>query len=298
MAKVYLSEIKAGVVPTTFWVDEDEEPVELDSVSWSSAETGRSREGLEELDEIVGKGHGFVTVKPLRLFKKIIQIWCPPNGLILDPYAGSGTTGHAVLQLNHETSRDRRFILIEQGRPEGGDKYARTLTWTRLKNAVTGERPDAKGRTQVRATVLRGGFEFRSLTRQIDAKTVMSMKRDELIDVVITSHWDTNSRNGPNLQRVDDAKHIYLVGKDENNAGYFIIWKGDGPVGQLDVNTYREVLAEGKRAGLRTPYHVYARYEVYQSKNVLFYKIPDKILAHLGLSEASDRYNDAESVAV
>lgn len=112
MAKVYLSEVKAGVVPTTFWVDE-EEMIELGSVSWSSSETGRSREGLEELDEIVGKGHGFVTVKPLKLFKKIIQLWCPANGLVLDPYAGSGTTGHAVLKLNHDLGASRRFILVE-----------------------------------------------------------------------------------------------------------------------------------------------------------------------------------------
>jgi adenine-specific DNA-methyltransferase len=296
MAKVYLSEIKAGVVPTTFWVDEDDEVTELESTSWSSAETGRSREGLEELDEIVGKGHGFITVKPLKLFKKIIQLWCPPNGLVMDPYAGSGTTGHAVLEINHQTDSARRFILIEQGRPEGGDKYARTLTWMRVKNAVTGERTDQDGTLRQTGAPLGGGFEFRMLTSQIDAKTVLSMKRDELIDVVITSHWDTNTRNAPNLQRIDDPKYTYLVGKNERNEGYFIIWKGDGVVGQLDVDTYRDVLAEGKRAGLTAPLHVYARYEIYQSKNVIFYKIPDKILAHLGLNEASDRYNNAELV--
>lgn len=295
MFKVFLSEIKAGVVPTTFWLDEDEEPISLESVSWSSSETGRSREGLEELDEIVGQGHGFATVKPLKLFKKIIQIWSPPNGLVLDPYAGSGTTGHAVLELNWETGLDRRFICIEQGRPDQGDKYARTLTWSRLSNAVTGVRPGRDGQTGLRARPFGGGFEFRMLTTQIDARTVMSMKRDELVDVVITSHWDTNTRGGPNLQRIDDAKFRYLVGKNERDEGYFIIWTGDGPVGQLDVNTYRDVLAEGKKAGLRTPYHVYARYEVYQSRNVIFYKIPDKILAHLGLSEASDPYNESEA---
>lgn len=294
MAKVYLTEIKAGVVPTTFWVDEEDELTTLGSTSWAPSETGRTREGLEELDAVVGKGHGFTTVKPLKLFKKIIQIWCPATGLVLDPYAGSGTTGHAVLQLNHESGTTRRFILIEQGRPENGDKYARTLTWTRVRNAITGQRPDAKGKLKKTAEPMGGGFEFRSLTSQIDAKTVMSMKRDELVDVVITSHWDTASRNAPNLQRIEDDKFTYLVGKNERNEGYFIIWKGEGPVGQLDVETYRDVLAEGKRAGLKTPYHVYARYEVYQSKNVVFYKIPDKILAHLGLNEASDPYNDAE----
>jgi len=52
------------------------------------------------------------------------------------------------------------------------------------------------------------------------------------------------------------------------------------------------VTQEGRKAGLRQPYHVYARYEVYQSKNIIFYKIPDKILAHLGLNENSDSYNE------
>jgi adenine-specific DNA-methyltransferase len=113
MLKVYYTGIKAGVVPTTFWVDE-EERLELGAVSWSSTETGRSREGLEELDRLVGPGHNFLTVKPLNLFKKIIQLWCPIDGVVLDPYAGSGTAGHAVLDLNFQAGGRRRFILIEQ----------------------------------------------------------------------------------------------------------------------------------------------------------------------------------------
>lgn len=297
MVKIYEDEVKAGAVPMTFW-DEDFyiEPYELGSVSWAYTESGRSREGTEELKEILGKDFVFETVKPLKLIKKIIQLWAPPTGLVLDPYAGSGTTGHAVLELNCEVEHSaRRFILIEQGSPERGDKYARGLTRERLRRAITGERADGEGSLRQLAQPLGGGFEFRMLTSQIDARTVMSMKRDELVDVVITSHWDTTSRGGPGLQRIDDPKFTYLVGKNDRDEGYFIIWKGDGPVGQLDVNTYREVLAEGKKAGLRTPYHVYARYEVYQSKNVIFYKIPDKILAHLGLNEASDPYNESEA---
>jgi adenine-specific DNA-methyltransferase len=284
MAKVYYSEIKAGVVPTTFWVDE--ELLDLGPVSWSSAETGRSREGLEELDQLVGAGHNFTTVKPLNLFKKIIQIWCPLDGLVMDPYAGSGTTGHAVLELNHQTNGGRRFILIEQGAPESGDKYARTLTWRRLSNAVTGMRPDG-GQVEP----LGGAFEYRLLTKAIDARTVMNMKRDELIDVVLTSHWETQRRAAPSLQRYDEAGYQYLIGKDEVGEGYFLIWNNGGPVGSLDLDSYKVVTAEAKRAGLRPPLHVYARYETFQSPNVRFWKIPDKILAHLGLDE-HDIYNN------
>lgn len=139
-----------------------------------------------------------------------------------------------------------------------------------------------------------GGFEFRMLTRQIDAKTVLSMKKDELVDVVITSHWDMGRRGGTNLIRIDDPKYSYLVGRNEQGEGYFIIWNNGGPVGQLDRDSYRIVLKDAEKAGIKPPYHVYARYEVYQSRNVQFWKIPDKILAHLGLNENSDRFNDDE----
>jgi adenine-specific DNA-methyltransferase len=295
MSKVYLSEIKAGVVPSTFWVDEEEEPVQLDAVSWASTETGRSREGLEELDEFVGQGHNFTTVKPLKLIKKIIQIWCPQRGLVMDPFAGSGTTAHAVLELNNENGAERSFILIEQGAPEAGDKYARTLTWQRLHNAVTGERPNGQ-----RARPLGGGFEYRLLTKTIDARTVMSMKRDELIDVVLTSHWETHKRAAPNLHRLEEDGYQYLIGRDELCEGYFLIWDTSGPVGSLDLDTYSVVSSEAKKAGLKPPFHVYARYETFQTPNVRFWKIPDKILSHLGLDE-NDRYNntddDAESEA-
>jgi adenine-specific DNA-methyltransferase len=291
MAKVYLSQIKAGVVPTTFWVDEEEEPVELGAVSWSSAETGRSREGLEELDKIVGSGHNFTTVKPLQLMKKIIQVWCPTNGRVMDPYAGSGTTGHAVLALNHETDAQRKFILIEQGAPENGDKYARTLTWRRLHNAITGERPNG-----LREEPLGGGFEYRLLTKAIDAKTVLSMQRNELIDIVLTSHWETQRRSAPNLSVFDGEDYKYLIGTDEVGEGYFLIWDNGGPVGSLDLDTYKTVVTEGKRAGVKTPYHVYARYETFQSPNVRFWKIPDRILAHLGLDENAE-FNNPEEVA-
>ena len=290
--------VKTGAVPTSFWIDEDEVPLELGAVSWLAAQSGRSRDGIEELGAIVGKDHKFETVKPLKLIRKIVQLWCPANGLVMDPYAGSGTTGHAVLELNHETDSDRRFILIEQGRPDNGDKYARTLTWQRLSNAITGERPDKTGHMTKSATPLGGGFEFRALTSQIDAKAVLSMKKDDLIDVVITSHWDTGSRNSPNLIRIEDPKFSYLVGMNQQKEGYFIIWNNGGPVGQLDVKSYNLLLQDAKKAEIKPPFHVYARYELYQSKNVRFYKIPDKILAHLGLNENSDSFNDGDATEV
>jgi adenine-specific DNA-methyltransferase len=291
--KRYLKHVKKGRVPLTYWADEDyDEVLEIGSQSWDHEESGHSQSGINELDAIVGKGHGFDTVKPLKLFKKIIQLWCPPNGLVLDPYAGSGTSGHAILELNYDPGTNRRFILIEQGAPEKGDKYARSLTQLRLYRAITGERPSASGEDAITADPLGGGFQFRMLTKKIDSKVVLSMRKDELIDVVITSHWENDKRGGVGLIRIEKAGYKYLVGRNEQNEGYFLIWNGGDSVGQLDAETYSVVIQEGKKAGLKQPYHVYARYEVYQSRSIIFYKIPDKILAHLGLNENSDRFNE------
>jgi adenine-specific DNA-methyltransferase len=53
-------------------------------------------------------GEKFVGAKPLKLFQKIIQLWCPLGGLVCDPFAGTGTTGEAVLQLNKEQRERER----------------------------------------------------------------------------------------------------------------------------------------------------------------------------------------------
>ena len=292
--KRYLKDVKKGMVPMTYWGDEEyEENFYLGTQSWDHTESGHSQMGINELDRIVGKGHGFDTVKPLKLIEKIIQLWCPPNGYVLDPYAGSGTTGHAVLELNHLTETNRKFILIEQGAPEKGDKYARTLTSERVKRAITGERVDKNGNISVSDQPLGGGFTFQTLTKAIDSKTILSMQRDEMIDLIVATHWDTGKRNSINLIRIDNDKLLYCVGKNENNEGYFIIWDPDNSFGALDYSTYNKIVKESKMANLKPPYHIYARYEVYQdNKNVDFYKIPDKVLAHLGLDENNDKFNE------
>lgn len=294
--KNYLNQVKQGKVPLTFWASEEfDEPIELGSQSWEHTESGHSQTGITELNAIMGPNHGFDTVKPLRLMEKIIQLWCPTDGYVLDPYAGSGTVGHAVLELNHNLGTNRKFILIEQGSPERGDKYAKTLTCVRVKRAITGERVSKDGSVSVMAEPLGGGFTFSTLTKTVDSKTILSMRRDEMVDLIIATHWDTGKKNGINLIRMEEQGLLYCVGKNANNEGYFIIWDPENSFGAFDYKTYNRIVQESQKANLKAPYHVYARYEVYQDdKNVDFYKIPDKVLAHLGLNENSDRFNNDE----
>ena len=285
--KKYLEAIRKGFVPTTFWADGNaDDPLELGSTSWEWEQSGLSQSGVKELNAVVGQGHGFETVKPLQLVEKIIQIWCPDYGVVLDPFAGSGTTGHAVLELNNAAETHRRFILIEQGRPERGDPYASSLTANRLKRVVTGDW--ATGRRDP----LGGGFSFQRLDQRVDAQALLQMERDEMVDTVIASHFDANRKRGSNLIRVNGRAWQYLVAKNSDDEGFFLVWGGADKNTDFNASVYDACAAEAEEAGLKPHYHVYARLYLYQTENVRFYQIPDRILADFGLDMSSEPFAD------
>lgn len=97
----------------------------------------------------------FTTPKPTRLIQRILQIATKPGDLVLDSFAGSGTTGHAVLKLNAENFGDRHFILVEMD-----TNIAPNITAERLKRVVQGYTySDQKGNEKTEAG-LGGGFRF------------------------------------------------------------------------------------------------------------------------------------------
>jgi adenine-specific DNA-methyltransferase len=287
--KTYLSEVKKGRVPTTWWADDDYAvPVDLETASWAYSESGRSSDGASELSEIVGPAHGFETVKPLQLFEKIIQLWCPPGGIVVDPFAGSGTTGHAVLRMNNESGAQRRFILVEQGRPEKGDPYARSLMANRLRRVIEGSWANGKG------TPLGGGFRFCQLQKKVDAKALLDMERDEMTDAVIASHFDAGRRGGPGLIIMTSEGYEYLVARNSSDEGFYLVWDGSPEPPVFDEATYDAVVNEAVKAGLRPTYHVYARFNFFQSDDVRFYQIPDRILMDFGVSVNDPFHNEPE----
>ncbi len=286
--KNYLEDVKQGRIATTFWSDEDFElePTVLGTVSWEHEESGHSQTGVSELDAIVGLHHGFDTVKPLKLIEKIINLWCPADGLVLDPFAGSGTTGHAVLRLNTDTNATRRFILIEQGRPERGDSYARSLLTNRLRRV-------AEGKWHRRNTEpLAGGFRFTTLDRKVDAAALLSMERGEMTDTVIASHFDSNRRRGPGLSYETPGKYRYLVARNSENEGFFLVWDGPDQNTNLTEDVYEEIVEEAVTAELKPVYHVYARMYLFQTDDVIFYQIPDRILRDFGLDLRGEPFSE------
>ncbi len=85
MLKKYRDEIKRGLTPTTWWKHE---------------EFATAKDGSLEVKALFGGQSAFATPKPTKLVERILQIATNPGDLILDSFAGSGTTGHAVLKLN------------------------------------------------------------------------------------------------------------------------------------------------------------------------------------------------------
>lgn len=99
---------------------------------WHFADVGHTDEALKELKKIFSGKVVFDTPKPPRLIERILQIVGDNNALILDSFAGSGTTAHAVLNMNKADGGHRKFILVEL------KEYADEITAERVKRVIKG----------------------------------------------------------------------------------------------------------------------------------------------------------------
>ena len=129
--KRFLSEVKGGRVPQTLW---------------PYAEVGHTQEAKKEVLDIldfVDSASVFSTPKPVRLVERILRIATNPGDIVLDFFAGSGTTAHAALKLNREDGGNRRFILVSNAetttdRPERN--LCRDVCAERVRRAIRGYR--------------------------------------------------------------------------------------------------------------------------------------------------------------
>lgn len=82
---------------------------------WTNKEAGHNQEGKQQLNDLLGAGEVFDTPKPARLIRRMLQIATTPqtDDIVVDFFAGSGTTAQAVLELNKEDGGNRKFILVQ-----------------------------------------------------------------------------------------------------------------------------------------------------------------------------------------
>ena len=130
---------------------------------WS--DVGTATDATKELIEIFGRGQPFATPKPTDLIKKIIRISTDKNDIVLDSFAGSGTTAHAVLAMNKEDGGNRKFILIEC------EDYADIITAERVRRVINGV---DTAKDEVLQQGLGGSFTYCTLGEPIDTEGLLT----------------------------------------------------------------------------------------------------------------------------
>lgn len=102
---------------------------------------GRTRSGKTELKEIFNGRVVFDYPKPSKLIRYLLSISTNKDSLVLDFFAGSGTTGHAVMDLNENDNGKRRFILVTNNENRIGEDIARE----RLYRVINGKGSNGEG---------------------------------------------------------------------------------------------------------------------------------------------------------
>lgn len=177
--KRFLSEVKAGRVPQTIW--------EYDEV-------GHTQDAKKELLSILNFANSdevFITPKPVALLVKVLDIAANENSIVLDSFAGSGTTAHAVLAANKKDGGNRKFILIEC------EDYADKLTAERVRRVIKGYEFEGTQREEL----LREKLNFTSLK-----------KADKLLDQV-TSLENLESSRFDNIRKEVKDGELIVTGE-------------------------------------------------------------------------------------
>ena len=115
--RTYLRDMK-GLPPSDLWTHLDK--------------YGHNRNAKYELQSIFGEHSPFPTPKPSKLIEAILELSITSDAIVLDSFAGSGSTAHAVLQANKKDGGNRRFILVEM------EDYADRITAGRVRRAING----------------------------------------------------------------------------------------------------------------------------------------------------------------
>ena len=122
--RTYLYEME-GLTPSNLWIDLD-----------ITGHTRRAKYDLKKIFPEIKVTDLFSTPKPALLINYILQLASDPNALVLDSFAGSGTTAHAVLNMNKADGGHRKFILVEMM------DYADSITAERVKRVISGYKAD------------------------------------------------------------------------------------------------------------------------------------------------------------
>lgn len=192
--KKFLSEVQEGTVPLTIWLHE---------------EVGHNQSAKQELKKIfLNESSPFQTPKPSTLVRRILELSTDKNSVILDSFAGSGTTAHAVLNLNKQDGGNRKFICIEM------EDYAETITAERVKRVIKGY--GSAGSPQAEGTG--GSFDFYELGQPMFLE---DGNLNELVGVEKIRQYVYYTETKTPLTFTKHKDNIHFLGKHNDTAYYF-----------------------------------------------------------------------------
>jgi adenine-specific DNA-methyltransferase len=194
MIKRYLSEVQQGLVPTTLFARDF---------------AGDNMVANAELKALFGEGRAISYPKPTILIKRIAQITTRPRtgDVTLDFFAGSGTTAHAVINLNREDGGRRKYILVEMG------EYFDTVLVPRIKKVVYSK--DWKDGKPASREGISHMFKILRLESYEDTLNNLELRRTEVQQSLLEQHsdfredymlhymLDVESRGSPSLLDLD-----------------------------------------------------------------------------------------------
>ena len=198
--KRFLKDVKQGMVTQTIWKHE---------------EVGHTQEAKQSLNKLFDGFTEFNNPKTVTLIKKCLKLSTDSNSIILDSFAGSGTTAHAVLDLNKEDSGNRKFILVEM------EDYADSITAERVRRVIKGL-PAAKDKKLQKR--LGSGFTFCELGNEISIEKIIT--GEFLPDYGALASYVFYTATGKSLDKVAKEKLDYFVGKTDLYEVY-LIYKPD-----------------------------------------------------------------------
>lgn len=166
-----------------------------------------NKKASRDVKSILGVDCKFDYPKPIEMIDRILKIASVgKEDIVLDSFAGSGTTAHAVLNMNKSDGGNRKFILVEMG------DYADTITAERVKRVINGY---GEGKNAVEGTG--GNFSYYELGNPLFMQD--GTINDEVDITEVRKYvWYTET-NG--IEYKEDIQEKYFLGSNNDTAYYF-----------------------------------------------------------------------------
>ena len=209
------------------------------------------------------------------MIKHILQIGTDPNCIVLDSFAGSGTTAHAVLALNKEDGGNRKFILIEC------EDYADTITAERVRRVINGV-PDASDEALHEG--LGGSFAYCTLGKPIEVETLLTGEGLPAFSVLAANLLLTKSGNaiGPDTLEPQNSDGLFY---SDDEYDYYLLYKpeleylrSDDAVFNLErAERIRDVCSENGRKAIVYAAGKYIGQRELTGMGIIFCQLPDAL---------------------